>query len=261
MGYGQGLSGFGGGGSISSFLSSAMRSANGGHWSNGSGFLFGSQDEAFTAGVAYNDYHGSWANTNYGRYRNDARGMAIAMYEAGQELQNQDYSTLLACRNCDFQEERPDLGYIGNKIRDRAGSEFSKDMFENYWLGKGDVVISQDRFLSIWSAAMDIDSKGLSRKGKKYTLGNNAIVYAKTIDFYKSEEYKNVLGRATFIFDTNDTVIGFYDYYNFDAKKGARSLDAEVKTRMVREASRLSNALPFRMGYGVVPIEILRSRD
>lgn len=155
---------------------------------------------------------------------------------------------------------RPDLGLIGNAIRDRAGSDFSKDMFENYWLGRGDLILSQDRFLDIWSAAEDLDSKGMRRKGTEYTLPNGEKVYAKQISFYKSEVYKNAFGTATLIFDTNDLVVGFYDYYNFNSRT-SRSWDAELKTRSVREASRFSNATPFRIGYGVVPREIFTSRD
>ncbi|MBX2897712.1 MAG: hypothetical protein KF763_19885 [Cyclobacteriaceae bacterium] len=155
---------------------------------------------------------------------------------------------------------RPDLGSIGNAIRDRAGSDFSKDMFENYWLGKGDLILSQDRFLDIWGAADDFDSKGMRRKGTEYILPNGAKVYAKQINFYKSDVYKNAFGTATLIFDTNDVVVGFYDYYNFNSRT-SRSWDAEIKTRSVREASRFSNAMPFRIGYGVVPREIFTSRD
>lgn len=51
---------------LGSFLSSAMSSANGGNWSNGSGFLFKSQDQAFAYGTAYNDRHSSWGYTRYG---------------------------------------------------------------------------------------------------------------------------------------------------------------------------------------------------
>jgi len=58
------------------------------------------------------------------------------------------------------------------------------------------------------------------------------------------------------IFDSNNIAVGFFDYYNFDAKKGARSTDGEIKTGMVREASRFSNAMPFRMSYGIVPVII-----
>ena len=46
-------------------------------------------------------------------------------------------------------EERIDLGFVGNTIRKEAGSEFSKNLFENYWKGNGDVELSGERFAGI----------------------------------------------------------------------------------------------------------------
>lgn len=99
--------------------------------------------------------------------------------------------------------------------------------------GKGDVELTRDRFLDIWSEALDLDSKRMEAEGGLWKLASGAVVYSKVINFYKSEEYKNVLGRTTLIFDSNNIPVGFLDYYDFDGKKGARSVDAEVKTRMV----------------------------
>ncbi|MCZ8072391.1 MAG: DUF6443 domain-containing protein, partial [Cytophagales bacterium] len=81
-------------GSISSFLSSALASANGGHWANGTWLLFSSQQQAFAYGVRYNDRHNSWGS----KY---SRDIALSMFDLAQEMQNQDYRTVMACRNCE----------------------------------------------------------------------------------------------------------------------------------------------------------------
>ena len=64
---------------------------------------------------------------------------------------------LLVCGKCNYFPDqnggRPDLGYVGNFIRDRAGSEFSKDLFENYWQSGGNVNLGNQRFNSIVNAA------------------------------------------------------------------------------------------------------------
>jgi hypothetical protein len=55
-----------GGVSFGSFLGAALASDNGGHWSNGNGFLFTSNTQALVAGIDYQNRHNSWGNTQYG---------------------------------------------------------------------------------------------------------------------------------------------------------------------------------------------------
>ena len=157
------------------------------------------------------------------------------------------------------EQGRPDLGYVGNSIRDRAGSDFSKDLFERYWLGKGDAKLSQEQFLEIWQEIYEVDPKVFSERGRKITMEDGSTVYAKTVNFYGSDEYALALGRATLFFDVNDLPVGFYDLYDFDPKDwGIRKNDAEIKTRMVNAAGTLYGATPFKLIHGVVPSRYLK---
>ena len=150
------------------------------------------------------------------------------------------------------QRERSDLGYLGNIIRSYAGSNFSKDMFENYWNGNGDVELSGKRFAGI---LLDI-------KADKIPMTNNGEVILKSSDgtsskgsvhvanFYNSNEYSLAFGRATIYKNADGNVVGFYDFYDFDTKSwGTRHFKNEVKTRAVRYASP-SSAEPFAIRYG-----------
>ncbi len=152
------------------------------------------------------------------------------------------------------QDGRPDLGLMGNLIRERAGSEFSKDLFENFWLRRGDKNLTQTRFIDIWEELYSVDPRIFDRKGKKIVMDNGVTLYAKTANFYSSSEYSLALGRATVFFDTNGTPVGFYDRYDFDPKAwGIRSNDAETKTRMVNREAKLHGAVAFDIIYGIVP--------
>jgi len=148
------------------------------------------------------------------------------------------------------QKERPDLGFLGNKIRNFAGSDFSKDLFENYWLKKGTMYLSEKVFKNISEAA--------EKAGAKNIPGNPVIILgrtyiAKTVSFYKSEEFALAIGTATMLYDTKGAPVGFYDRYDFDMKSwGERSIKNEAKTRLVFDASILTNnGKDFDLYYGV----------
>jgi LysM repeat protein len=146
----------------------------------------------------------------------------------------------------DNKTERPDLGVLGNQIRNRAGSEYSKDMFENYWQSKGTVNVSASRFHSILAAAGEVISSS------PVTLSNGEPGVAKVHNFYKSNEYALVLGRATIYYNKSGQAVGFYDFYNFDPKAwGKRSPENEAKTRMVATAGYIQGATPFVIKYGL----------
>ncbi len=53
------------------------------------------------------------------------------------------------------------LGFIGNNIRKRAGSNFSKKMFENYWTNGGNINLSISTFYNIINTA---NKEGVSYK-------------------------------------------------------------------------------------------------
>lgn len=146
------------------------------------------------------------------------------------------------------QPGRPDLGKLGNQIRSHAGSEFSKDLFENYWQGKGTYYISTEEFAKIVAAAEKAGAK--NTPGVKITLNGHEYV-AKTISFYSSSRYDKAVGTATMLYDPNGNAVGFYDRYDFDPKSwGDRSISAESITRLVLAASAFSNAKDFNVYYG-----------
>ncbi len=140
-----------------------------------------------------------------------------------------------------------DLGYIGNQIRDRAGSDFSKSLFENYWTGGGDMTLSADRFNAIANAA-----KRLQREYYFVTLSNGQSGVKAITDFYGNEEYSPAFGRATLYYNQRGQAVGFSDVYNFDPKAwGVRPKSAEIKTRMVNAAGVVYGAQPFNITYGI----------
>ncbi len=144
---------------------------------------------------------------------------------------------------------RPDLGFWGNVIRNQAGSEFSKDMFENYWLGRGTVNLTQQQFNSIVKAAGAVYGNP-----EPVTLSNGQLGVAKVHSFYDSPEYSLSLGRATIYYNQAGGAVGFSDEYNFDPLAwGIRSINNEMKTRAVNAAGALYGATPFKIYYGIRP--------
>lgn len=150
------------------------------------------------------------------------------------------------------ESKRPDLGFLGNSIRNYAGSNFSKNMFENYWTGGGDVELTGKRFagilLDIKTGKIPMTKSGaviLKNSDGSLSKGTKNIA-----DFYNSSEYSLVFGRATVYKNEFDNVVGFYDYYDFDPKSwGTRSFKSEVITRAVRYTSP-NSAKPFAIRYG-----------
>jgi len=148
---------------------------------------------------------------------------------------------------------RPNLGFIGNRIRDKAGSEFGKNLFENYWLGRGDVKLSSQRFAAILLYIKENNPKRYRKKTINIRTSDGRCLsgYSQMVSFYASKEYSRAFGTATIIMNKRNEIIGFYDLYNFDSKPwGARSFKNEVITRSVKFFSSFSNAKPFKIRYG-----------
>lgn len=147
---------------------------------------------------------------------------------------------------------RSDLGFIGNNIRDNAGSEFSKNMFENYWKGGGDVELSSKRFAGILLYVKENEPKVEDKTNIKLIVSENKsnTGYRQTVNFYSSEEYNKVFGKSTLYYNQNSQIIGFYDFYDFDSKDwGKRSFKNELITRAVDFFSPHSSK-PFSIRYG-----------
>jgi RHS repeat-associated protein len=146
-------------------------------------------------------------------------------------------------------KERPDLGKVGNLIRGFAGSDFSKDLFENYWQGKGVYYLSYKNFKATSDFIKQSNLK--ARKGIPIDLGGEQFE-ARVENFYGSEIFDKAFGSATIIYDLNGKPVGFFDIYDFDPHKwGDRSIASETKTRLVYLASIFGrNARPFAILYG-----------
>jgi len=148
-----------------------------------------------------------------------------------------------------------DLGFLGNQIRDRAGSDFSKEMFVRYWNGNGDYNMGVLRFASILNY-MKKNPKALG-ESNSITLSDGSTGKFTIVNFYNSKEYALVLGKSTIYSNSEDKNVGFYDTYDFDSKEwGKRSFKNELKTRAVEGASFLrrlampNSAKAFKIKFG-----------
>jgi hypothetical protein len=146
-------------------------------------------------------------------------------------------------------ESRDNLGFMGNQVRERAGSEFSKNLFENYWTGGGDVELSGQRFAGILLYVKDNGPK--ASEPTNVTFSNGAQGTQKNVSFYASSEYDKAFGSATVYYNPKGNVVGFYDRYDFDSQPWGqgRSIKNEIITRAVNLVSPQS-ATPFSIRYG-----------
>ena len=171
-----------------------------------------------------------WSHTEDGGYLSDLKG------------KNNDNQEKSDC----CQDGRPDLLGYGNFYRNQMGTDAGKDMFERYWLGKGDMVLTKKQFneivkLAKLQGADDIIGTSTNLNGQE--------VIAKVISFYGTE-HGNSLGRATIYYNTKGVAVGFYDKFDFDPKPlGVRSFEAEVKTRLVNLDGKAVGAKPFKITY------------
>jgi len=122
-------------------------------------------------------------------------------------------------------------------------------MFENYWLGKGDVPLSRERFDAIVRHA---DTISPIKVDEDFTDSGQRIL-RKSYNFSGSGELGQALGTAS-IFYNGPKAIGFYDEYNFDPKpffsdESERTTLQEIQTRGVRAIGPRS-AKPFEITYG-----------
>jgi hypothetical protein len=138
-------------------------------------------------------------------------------------------------------------GAVGNSIRDRAGSDYAKGLFENYWLGSGNVVLTKERFCDIVGYAQSTGQS--SNKGVLTNFHGQASIAVVT-NFYNSDTYSTAFGRATIYYDLNGDAIGFHDNYDFNSLPfGTRSFGNEMKTRAVNAAGQLYGAQPFNIDF------------
>ncbi len=122
--------------------------------------------------------------------------------------------------------DRPDLGRIGNFIRDNSklNTDFEKYCFERWWLGWGNLRLSYSLFADIVNNAV-------------ISWDNPTQLYS-YIKFpasvYENENYNYALGAFTIHTDLFYNITGLNDHYNFDWQSwGNRDFEAELATRGV----------------------------
>jgi len=140
------------------------------------------------------------------------------------------------------------LGIIGGFLRNRLDSDIEKDNFEQFWLGRGDVTLTDEQF------AMVVEAADATTIKDGYHIGTrNAAYFAYKFDFYNTQ-FDGLLGSAWIIFDKSGNAVGLYDRYDFNPKEwGERGIGAELKTRGVRVLDYYfgDSSMPFDIRYGV----------
>lgn len=148
--------------------------------------------------------------------------------------------------------QRPNLGWP-NSIRDLLPRGFSRDMFDNYILGKGDYQLSPGRFQDI------VDTTARLRQPPSnpvYVTGlNGEPLQRVTYNFSSAPDYARSLGSASLFYDGAGNPVGFYDDYNFDPAVDKRKLWPEIETRAVHAVHPFLPATtrPFQIRYGLYP--------
>ena len=142
---------------------------------------------------------------------------------------------------------RDDLGFVGNKIRDKVNGELGKDLFEHYWKGsRKEYKLSTDDFNYIVNNGKLVGSP----KKISYNLSVQGI------NCYGNKILDQGTGSGTIYIDNKSgKIVGFKNYYDFDPKKkGIRSPQAESNTRKVyyyNKFIRFGAGKPFYVIYGV----------
>jgi RHS repeat-associated protein len=140
---------------------------------------------------------------------------------------------------------RPDLGRIGNSIRDQVESPLEKDLLEHYWLGRGtNVVLTEDQF----GRVVDVVSGLPQPDAEAVSLGDQTLLRRQF--GFPPGEFDAAFGTGSVFYNQEGRAIGFYDRYNFDMRWRG-SLGPTGKVIGVRAACALAgNCVPFDITYG-----------
>src|SRR4029078_11891784 len=104
---------------------------------------------------------------------------------------------------------------------------FTRDMFDNYWLGKGDVILSHERFKDIADRARTRQPQSL----KDVTGPNGESLQQRGYNLYGFPDYRRSLGSSTLFYDAGGKPVGLYDNYNFDSGGKDRDWVSEALTQ------------------------------
>lgn len=147
-----------------------------------------------------------------------------------------------------------DLGYIGNKIREKATKGIAQDLFTIFWKNEGDVELTGAQFAGILLYIKN-NPKSVTDKGICKLKGASGKIYNgswKEVNLYASSSYGLAYGRATVYTNSSGNIVGFYDQYDFNPQKwGTRIPKDEIKTRLVNYAAKACGVgTSFRINYG-----------
>ncbi|MGH7429942.1 MAG: hypothetical protein ACREJ4_16525, partial [Candidatus Methylomirabilaceae bacterium] len=143
------------------------------------------------------------------------------------------------------QGERPDLGRIGNSIRDEVESPIEKDLFEHYWLGRGtDVELTEEQFARV----VDVVS-GLPQGDAEAVPFGDRTLLRRQFGFPPGE-FDAAFGTGSVFYNQEGRAVGFFDRYNFDVRWRG-SLGPTGKVIGVRAACAVAgNCVPFDITHG-----------
>lgn len=136
---------------------------------------------------------------------------------------------------------------LGNKIlekgKSRLNTNFEQGLFMRYWLGEGDLRLSDAQFAHIASEINRLGPDAVSADHTALVLGHRQVGYTAQVNFYGSDTYDFAFGSATVHFNMQGQPTGFYDKYNFNPAVH-RSPQAESATTKVRRASGVARLVP-----------------
>lgn len=135
---------------------------------------------------------------------------------------------------------------IGKFICRQMDNNLDKYFFSNYWNGCGDIELSTRQFVGILLYLKQHLNIPIQVVG---TLTEDSVISLCLVSFYNTP-YEQSFGSATLCVDSNNQIVGIFDFYNFDAKKwGIRPVYYEFFVRLVSRFSP-SNAAGFNVYYG-----------
>ena len=141
---------------------------------------------------------------------------------------------------------RPNLGPIGNGIRDQVDSSIEKDLFEHYWFGSGtDVDLTREQYKRIVGIVA-----GLKPTGDPIEIVSGGRTLIRKQFAFPDGEFDAAFGTASVFYDKDGNAVGFYDNYNMDIHK-RDTPEATLKVGAVQGACILAmKCQPFDISYG-----------
>lgn len=145
---------------------------------------------------------------------------------------------------------RPDLGLVGNLSRAALHGDFSKDLFENYWQGKGPMQLSDDRFQDIVEAAAMKPRPQGTKDVQVISVNGNPLV-RRQFKLYGDDKYTDSLGTVSLFYAADGKPAGLYDKYDFDCNfRKDRPLRATLETCAMKNLGPYFGAKEFPLYYG-----------